>query len=84
MTATLPPKAPRPAPTRNQAAGMLEALTRNHHCGTACTGTTILGDGHVLRLRCPYKALDLDSQADRRTIAHLYAQEARRAMEVAR
>lgn len=70
----------RPTPTREEAQGMLDAIKSTHTCTEACTGTTVLGDGKTLRLRCPWEQIDLDSPSDRRIVQGVYASEARRAM----
>ena len=70
----------RPTPTLEHAAGMLAGIKQGHQCTEACTGTTVLGDGKVLNLRCPWEQIDLDSESDRRIIGSVYAIEARAAM----
>jgi hypothetical protein len=70
----------RPIPTVEHAEGMLAALKRGHSCTEACTGTTVLGDGKVLQLRCPWEQIDLGTPTDRRIVASVYASEARAAM----
>lgn len=72
----------RPIPTREHAAGMLAAIQQGHECGEACTSMIRLGGpfGDLVKLKCPYKVLDLDSETDRRIIGSIYAIEARAAM----
>ena len=70
----------RPTPTIEHAAGMLAGIKQGHQCTEVCTGTTVLGDGKVLNLRCPWENIDLAKDADRRLVASVYAIEARAAM----
>lgn len=72
---------PRPTPTQERAAGMLEAIRASHTCGEACTAQVTLGDGTTRTLRCPYTVLDLNSEADRRTIQTLYVEKSRKARQ---
>ena len=70
----------RTTPDAATAAGMLRGLTSSHICGSACEGQYTLGDGTVIDLTCPYSRLDPENPADARTIASLYASEARAAI----
>lgn len=70
----------RPTPTRDEAAGMLNAIKASHTCTVACTGVVTLGKGDSKNLRCPWEQIDLDNPADRRIVQGVYASEARAAM----
>lgn len=67
-------------PTVEEAEGMLAAIRATHTCTEACNGTTVLGDGKVLHLTCPWDRLDLNNEQDRRIVGGVYASEARAAM----